>query len=601
MRRLVLAVMLWIGACTTLPQPPVAAAPPPSPRPIRLTLVGTNDLHGWAQPHTARRADGRRVEEGGLAAFSGYLAILRADNPGGVLLLDGGDLFQGTLASNLTEGSVVVEAYNHLGYTAVAVGNHEFDYGPVGPQPIPLDPSQDPFGALKARIRQARFPFLASNLSLASGGGRPAWLGDQETVLVEVQGIKVGILGLITPHTRATTNPVNVATLEFGALAESATAAAARLRAAGAEVVVAVMHAGGKCKSLADPRDVSSCDPNDGELFGMMRQLAPGTLDAVVAGHTHQPLGHFVEGVPVIESAGLGRSFGVIELRIDPLTRRPLPEATTIQAAIPICLEVDPNQSCSLRALQEAKTLQLVPATFLGQPVVKDAVLEAALAPALARVEVEQQRPLGVVAAQRLGRNYEAESVLGSLLADSLREMEGAQVVLLNPGGLRADLKEGPLTFGDVYELLPFDNTVATATVTGAELEALLQAAYSGRKGLFQVSGLEVTLRQCGGRARLQGFRLANGRPVDPAASYRLVVPDYLARGTEGVGAVLSRLPEGHLDLGEARPQNLREALISHWQKRRPVLSAPPLGRIRLVPGGAQCPGSSSGPATGRD
>ena len=89
------------------------------------------------------------------------------------MLVDAGDMFQGTLESNLGEGAAVVRAYNLLGYDAAAVGNHEFDYGPVGPAPTPRAPGDDARGALKARAAEARFPFLDANLAdVASGAPR---------------------------------------------------------------------------------------------------------------------------------------------------------------------------------------------------------------------------------------------------------------------------------------------------------------------------------------------------------------------------------------------------------------------------------------------
>ena len=126
--------------------------------------MGTADLHGAILSNEGR---------GGLALLAGYIANLRAaraaDN-GGVIVLDGGDLFQGTLESNLNEGAAVISAYNTIGYTASAVGNHEFDFGPAGPGSTPKGPDDDPRGALKARAAQARFPFLAANLIDESTG-----------------------------------------------------------------------------------------------------------------------------------------------------------------------------------------------------------------------------------------------------------------------------------------------------------------------------------------------------------------------------------------------------------------------------------------------
>src|SRR6185436_9714105 len=146
---------------------------------VTLSIVGTNDLHGGILPR-----DGR----GGLALLGGYVKNLRdarARDGGAVLLIDAGDMFQGTLVSNTTEGAHVVAAYNVLGYTAAAVGNHEFDFGPVGPAATPRTPGDDPRGALKARASEARFPFLAANLVEVSSGRAVEWANVKPTVLVQ--------------------------------------------------------------------------------------------------------------------------------------------------------------------------------------------------------------------------------------------------------------------------------------------------------------------------------------------------------------------------------------------------------------------------------
>jgi len=593
-----------LAACASTPPVPAVAPGAPSPmrpsgpeaapEPLRITVVGTNDLHGWVMPSRVTLPEGTAVEQGGLATFAGYVAVLRAENPDGVLLLDGGDLFQGTLASNLTEGEVVIGAMNALGYAASALGNHEFDYGPVGPRSVALA-GDDPFGALKARIAQARFPVLGVNVTDSETGGVPTWLGNEGTLLVERRGLRIGILGLATPHTPRVTNPVNVASLRFAPMAPAALAAAQRLRARGADVVVAVAHAGAVCKRLDNPRDASSCDRGDSEIVELLETLPEGTLDAVVAGHTHQPVGHFIRGTPVIETSGRGRAFGLVELFVDPVTRKVLPERTRLQGSIPVCARVDASLgTCEERILKEAKRLELVPATFRGRAVVADAALEAQLAQALARVEQEQRRPLGVRVPAALTRSHDTESPLGSVLADALREVSGTDVALLNSGGLRADLPAGELTYGALYEVLPFDNTLSVLTVSASELRLLLEAAY-GRKGTFQVSGLKVRVGVCNGVPRLVSATLPGGRPLPPGKRFRVAMPDFLARGGGGLEEAIKSLPPGSIDLGERQALTLRDALIEHWSKRGKPLVAPAPGRILRASEAAGCPTEAAG------
>ena len=173
----------------------------PPRRSVTVSLVGTNDLHGHIEA---------------LPRLGGYLANLRrarAQDGGGVVLVDAGDMFQGTLESNLGEGAAVVRAYNLLGYAAAAVGNHEFDYGPVGPAPSPRAPDDDARGALKARAAEARFPFLAANLADVASGAPPSWPNVRPTTIVQVAGVKVGVIGMTTMATPRTTMAANFAGL----------------------------------------------------------------------------------------------------------------------------------------------------------------------------------------------------------------------------------------------------------------------------------------------------------------------------------------------------------------------------------------------------
>jgi 5'-nucleotidase len=573
------------GSGSALPSNPASDA---TSGPIHLTIVGTNDFHGHIFSQRITAGDGKPVELGGSAIFAGYLANIRANNPDGVVLVDGGDLLHGTLASNLTEGAVVVDAYNYLQYNAAAIGNHEFDYGPVGPVSV-AQPGMDPFGALKARISQARFPLLSVNIYEKESGERPAWLGNDGTTMLELKGIKVGILGLTTPETLRTTNPVNVASLRFGSLAPEALSAAKTLRRRGADIVVLAIHAGGKCTSRDNPRDLSSCNLKDGELFEMLEEIPPGTLDAIVAGHTHQMIGHFVKGTPVIETWGGGETFGTIDLWIDPKQKSVIADKTEIHAVIPLCSRVDETGSCDLRKLREAPAARLTQATFLGRPVVPDQKLAQLLEPARERVLAEEMRKLGVKVVQELGRNRNGESALGDVLTDVMREMEHADVALLNPGGLRADVNPGDLTYGDLYAVLPFENTVATVILTGEELTRLLQAAYGGRRGVYQQSGLEVTLSRCGEAGKVKALKLADGKPLHPERRYKVTMPDFLASGGDGLAPFLSSLPPGRIDLGDSRELGLRDSVAEYLQKQRREILPPKAGRLKILEDAALC------------
>src|SRR5215467_12233581 len=275
-----------------------------------LSVVGTNDLHGGVL-----EADGR----GGLALLDGYLHNLRgarARDGGAVVLLDAGDLFQGTLESNLNEGEVVIAAYNAIGYDAAAIGNHEFDFGPSGPSVFPQGPEDDPRGALRARASQAHFPFLAANI-IDKNTGRPvSWDHVKPSTMLNVNGVKIGVVGLATTETLGATLSANTGDLAIAPLAPALEAEARRLREAGATIVIATAHAGGRCTKFDNPADVSSCEPN-AEIFGVARALPSGLVDGIVAGHRHEGIAHEVAGIPIISAFSNGRAFGRVDLTVD--------------------------------------------------------------------------------------------------------------------------------------------------------------------------------------------------------------------------------------------------------------------------------------------
>ena len=228
-----IAVLLLLTACS-LPEHRTAGH-------VVISIVGTNDVHGQLQ---------QKGELGGITTTSGYVNALRtarSDDGGAVLLIDAGDMWQGTLESNLTEGAAVVAAYNALEYTAATIGNHEFDFGPLGPDAIPMSPGADPRGALKQRASEAAFPLLAANLIDTATNSTVNWPNVQPSVVVETSGVTVGIIGVMTANALQATMAANVIGLRVAPLAPTIEKEAQALRTAGADLVI--WTAGPRCHS----------------------------------------------------------------------------------------------------------------------------------------------------------------------------------------------------------------------------------------------------------------------------------------------------------------------------------------------------------------
>src|SRR5688572_30327456 len=245
----------------------------------------------------------------------------RARDGGAVVLLDAGDMFQGTLESNLNEGASVIDAYNTLRYTAAAVGNHDFDFGPVGPPATPQAPDDDPRGALKARAAQASFPFLAANLIDEATGQPVVWPNIRPSTTITAAGVRVGVIGVMTARALSETIAGNIGGLRVAPLAATIAGEAMRLRADGASVVVVASHAGGRCTAFTSPTDLSACEPAE-EIMQVAAALPRGLVDAIVAGHAHSAVAHEVAGIAIIQAYMGGRAFGRIDIVVDRASRR---------------------------------------------------------------------------------------------------------------------------------------------------------------------------------------------------------------------------------------------------------------------------------------
>ena len=279
---------------------------------VVITVIGTNDVHGELVP---------RQEKGGITTFSGYVANVREAraSDGGLVLVDGGDMWQGTLESNLNEGEALVQAYNAMGYTAAAIGNHDFDFGPTGPKSVPEDEGDDPQGALRARAASADFPLLAANLIDTATGEIVSWENIEGSTLLSLAGVQIGIIGLLTEDTVATTIAPNIRGLEIAPLAAAVEKQATALRSAGASLVIVTAHAGGRCAEFDDPFDTSSCFMR-GEIMRVAEALPEGLVDHIVGGHIDGAIAHDVNGIAITSAYKSTRAFGRVDFVIDRAT-----------------------------------------------------------------------------------------------------------------------------------------------------------------------------------------------------------------------------------------------------------------------------------------
>ena len=544
----VLVVIAWACGSPTQGEPAAGT--------VTLSIVATNDLHGGLLER-----DGR----GGVATFGGYLNNLRAarKRDGGVLLVDAGDMFQGTVESNLGEGAPVVAAYNSLGYAAAAIGNHEFDFGVAGPGIAPAGSSADLRGALKARAAEAKFPFLAANLIETSTGRPVDWPNVQPSAIVDVAGISVGLVGVMTIRALSATIATTTGGLRVNPLAATILAEAQSLRQKGADFVVAVAHAGGRCTRFDDPRDLSSCDASSSEIVSVLRQLPPGTVEVVASGHTHSGMAHDVDGTFVIQAFSKGTAFSRADVTVDRRTKRVV--AKRVFPPRDICARVyEDTTRCDTAA---AGNRTLVPAEYEGQRVRTDAAIARVIAPAVERAKAHASEPLGVVLDTPIRTALiGTESPLGNLFTDAmLSAMPDADIAINNTrGGLRADLPKGPLTYGRLYEAFPFDNRLVRLELSGEELRRVFETQLRGGRGLPGIAGLRVAA-SCRGNRIAIAMTLDSDRPVRGSDRLTVVTTDFLATGGDRLLSPV--MPAGGFPLDEDLPV-FRE-VVAEWLEDR--------------------------------
>src|SRR5258708_6163065 len=444
-------------ACAQSQKPGEAAAPAAATASSgvdgrRLMIIGINDTHGalLSVPPPKWVSAVTKSDIGGADWFAGWVNAIRADSRakgGEVMVIDAGDEFQGTLISNEFRGRSVTDVYNAAGVTASAIGNHEFDFG------IPV---------LKERIAQAKYPILAANIFNKGTRVRPDWA--RPSVLIDQGGIKVGIIGLATKETPLVTNPINIEGFDFAEGGPIAAQEADALRIKGATVVIVTAHAGPY--------------PPDNEIQ-RIAEACKGKVDAIVSGHHHTPYASIDSGIPVVQSGYKLQSFSTIELTLD---------AANHVRQLAVAADATPKPGAPQAILH---TYNGAPATFRGQTVEPDGKVSAILRDYDVQVKKLRDTRIGETAVEL--RKGGKDDLLANLVADAMRSGAGgglkAQFALQNSGGLRiSEIPAGPITFGQIFDLVPFDNQQVVVTLPASAGRNALEAVLHAGKGPPPVS-----------------------------------------------------------------------------------------------------------------
>ncbi len=482
-----------LAACTAL-----AALSTPAAADFTLTILHTNDFHSRIEPINQYDSACAPEDAAESKCFGGSARLVTAirdrraatENP---LLVDGGDQFQGSLFYSYYKGKAAAEMMTALGYQAMTVGNHEFDDGPE---------------VLRGFMDAVGFPVLMSNADVSK---EPALNGVlMPSTAIEVGGQRIGLIGLTPEDTPELASPGR--NIAFTDPAEALTREVARLTADGIDKIVVLSHSGYE----VDQRVAA-------QVSG---------VDVIVGGHSHTLLANAIEGaagpyptwvtapdgnrVAIVQAGAYGKYLGELKVTFD--------DAGTVKDAAgePTVMDAAVAEDAALKAriAELAKPLEEI------------------------RNEVIAEADAPIDGSRDNCRTRECE--MGNLVADAMLDRvkgQGIQIAIANGGGLRASIDGGPVTMGEVLTVLPFQNTLATFQLTGADVIAALENGVSQVeevKGRFpQVAGLKFAWTRGkpanGGRVLEVMVREGDAWvPIDPAKLYGVVANNYVRGGGDG-------------------------------------------------------------------
>jgi 2',3'-cyclic-nucleotide 2'-phosphodiesterase (5'-nucleotidase family) len=473
----------WVSilALLILPSCAAVAASTSDSNLVEIVILHTNDVHGNVRPFRAgQRSSDSAPMLGGSASLATFLKRERAARGGdtGVLLVDAGDIYQGTPEGNETRGRLMVEIMNALRYDAGALGNHEFDFG---------------IENVRELMRLARFTWMAGNLRDSATGEVPAEV--ESPVIAERSGVRIGIAGIVTDDLATLSNLEN----RWWTAKEipSAAAAAADLVGRGAEMVILVSHCGvDRDSGIANYYDAAS----------LPEGAAKPRIDLIVGGHSHTRLetAAVIRGIPIVQTGARCQAVGEVRVLWNRSERR-------------------------------IESFEYELHDLYNDRYPPDSEMTAFLEPWIKDLEEKMNRVVGF-APKPIHRGFGryGSSPLGNLQTDLMRAATGAEIAFQNRGGIRADVPAGALKLRDLYTVSPFGNTVVRTRLTGRQVKAVCEHSLGRGYTPLEVSGLTVYYD----RTRPIGDRVVNifvGRePLDPDREYVVATNNFLGAGGDG-------------------------------------------------------------------
>ncbi|MEV0152545.1 bifunctional metallophosphatase/5'-nucleotidase [Micromonospora sp. NPDC050686] len=554
-----------LGAVTAAPDQAEAG-----PKPVDVKLLAINDLHGNLEPPSGSSGTIAGQNAGGVEYLATQLAKLRGDSKKKqehTITVAAGDLIGASpLLSAAFHDEPTIEALNLAGLDFASVGNHEFDEGASELLRIqnggchPVDGCAD-----GTPYKGAEFQYLSAN-AFKTATGKPLL---PPYAVKKVDGVKVGFIGMTLEGTPEIVSQQGVAGLTFADEADTANRYARILQAQGVQSIVVLLHEGGVQTTGSD---INGCAGFSGPIVDIVNRMDPA-IDAVVSGHTHQAYNCEVNGKLVTSASSFGRLVTDIDLSIDRQTGD-VRTAKANNVVVTRDVAKDPAQTTLINHYK----------TALG-PVATKVVGQTSAAITKTPEVLIGSAPCDY----KVIKGSCGESALGNVIADAqlaaTDDEQGAVAAFMNPGGVRADLDAGPVTYEEAFTVQPFANNLVTLDLTGAQLYCMLEQQFVAGPVLLPSSTVRyvvdlngttgTTADPCSGTRIVRGSLTIGGTAVTADATYRITVNNFLAGGGDGFSVLTGgkNMVTGPIDL---------DAFVAYLTEKSPV-SAPALDRIRTT------------------
>ncbi|BAW09209.1 bifunctional metallophosphatase/5'-nucleotidase [Nocardia seriolae] len=475
----------------------------PASRTGEVHLFGINDLHGNLQPPEGSNGKLGVYPAGGAAYLGAHLARLKAAYPDSAVVAAGDNIGASPLISSLFHDEPTIDFLNSVGVVASAVGNHEFDHGVTELRRLQEGGCAADGCTPGEAFTGAKFPYLAANVTDGNGQLPP---GLRAWTMLQLGGHKIGVIGTVTTDTEHIVMPEGIRGYRFGDEADAIDKYVPAMRAAGAETIVALLHDGGAQHPHDRPLDYNGCADISPEVKALAHKT-DGAVSVMMTAHSHQAYNCFLDGKVVTQAASFGRLITDVTLRFH-------------------------DGKVEAEAVNRVVTRDVAPAPvptglvdfFAGQSRPRaERVIGSATAPLPA-----EPAPAG-------------DSPLGDVIADSMLDAMAnvrAVAAFMNPGGVRAGLTGGSITYEQAYTVQPFGNQVVAVALTGQQLLNLLEQQWDNvsKPGVLSVAGISYSYSEGApkGHKVIDGSVRVGGQPLDPGASYRVSTNAFLAAGGDG-------------------------------------------------------------------